>query len=217
MVRAQMMLFKRLFSLAPKYGSKISLEIVGKDSNIALLKLNDPRTLNKLSSYVIEELIQKLGVVEKDKSIQLVMLTGNGRAFSQGADILEMVHYTYEDVKKMDFPKAWYAISQFKKPKISAVNGFCFGGGFEISMMFDAIIGSKKAVFSLPEIKIGTIPGCGGTQRLPRLVGKSLAMELILTGDRLSATEALEAKVISKIVEPEDFIAFGESYIQNNI
>merc|ERR1719150_1366508 len=160
-------------------------------SGVAVLTLNRPRALNPLSDGLMTALIQKLTEVDKDDNLRAVVVTGSGKAFAAGADIKEMnSRSTYAEVRRIDMLAHWSGVSNIRKPIIAAVNGFALGGGCELAMSCDIIIASAEAKFGQPEIKLGTIPGVGGTQRLLKAVGKSRAMELILTGDMITAEEA---------------------------
>lgn len=162
-----------------------------KPSAVAVLTLNRPKALNALSDPLMQELVERLQELDKDDSIRAAVITGTGKAFAAGADIKEMgSRVSYPEVRQCNMLAHWSGVSNFRKPIIAAVNGFALGGGCELAMSCDIIIASAEAKFGQPEIKLGTIPGVGGTQRLIRAVGKSRAMELILTGDIISAEEA---------------------------
>merc|ERR1719330_871597 len=162
-----------------------------KPSAVAVLTLNRPKALNALSDPLMLELVGKLRELDADDSVRAAVVTGTGKAFAAGADIKEMgSREGYSDVRHGNMLAHWSGVSDFRKPIIAAVNGFALGGGCELAMSCDIIIASAEAKFGQPEIKLGTIPGVGGTQRLIRAVGKSRAMELILTGDMVSAEEA---------------------------
>lgn len=168
---------------------------------VALLTLNRPKALNSLSDALMSELVAKLKEVDADDGLRVAVVTGTGKAFAAGADIKEMCsRATYSEVRHCNMLAHWSGISQIRKPVIAAVNGFALGGGCELAMSCDIIIASEDAKFGQPEIKLGTIPGVGGTQRLLRAVGKSKAMELVLTGEMLTAEEAERVGLISKVV-----------------
>merc|ERR1719330_1943443 len=162
-----------------------------KPSAVAVLTLNRPKALNALSDGLMSALVGKLQELDADDSVRAAVVTGTGKAFAAGADIKEMGSRAgYPDVRQCNMLAHWSGVSNFRKPIIAAVNGFALGGGCELAMSCDIIIASAEAKFGQPEIKLGTIPGVGGTQRLIRAVGKSRAMELILTGDMVTAEEA---------------------------
>merc|ERR1719350_113648 len=182
----------RIFGGHRAFSSSGDLVLVEKKpSAVAVLTLNRPKALNALSDGLMFELVQKLQDLESDDTIRAAVVTGTGKAFAAGADIKKMGSRAgYSDVRQCNMLEHWSGVSSFRKPIIAAVNGFALGGGCELAMSCDIIIASAEAKFGQPEIKLGTIPGVGGTQRLIRAVGKSRAMELILTGDVISAEEA---------------------------
>jgi enoyl-CoA hydratase len=157
-----------------------------------------------LNARLCGELVAALEAFEKDAGIGCVVLTGAGRAFAAGADIKEMAPQSYMDVYKADLFAAFeHGVSSFRKPIVAAVNGFALGGGCELAMLCDFIIASEAAKFGQPEINLGVMPGIGGTQRLTRLVGKSKAMDMCLTGRMMDATEAERAGLVSRVVPAE--------------
>ncbi|KAM8782174.1 enoyl-CoA hydratase, mitochondrial [Rhynchonycteris naso] len=184
----------------------IITEKKGKDGNVGFIQLNRPKALNALCDGLFLELNQALENFEKDPAVRAIVLTGGEKAFAAGADIKEMQNRTFQDCYTGQFLSSWDKVCQVKKPIIAAVNGFALGGGCELAMMCDIIYAGEKAQFAQPEILLGTIPGMGGTQRLTRAVGKSLAMEMVLTGDRISAQEAKEAGLVSKIFPVEKLV-----------
>lgn len=173
---------------------------------MGLIQLNRPKALNALCDGLIEELNQALKTFEEDTGVGAIVLTGGDKAFAAGADIKEMQNLSFQDCYSNKFLKHWDYLTQMKKPVIAAVNGYAFGGGCELAMMCDIIYAGEKAQFAQPEILLGTIPGAGGTQRLTRAVGKSLAMEMVLTGDRISAQDAKQAGLVSKIFPVETLV-----------
>jgi enoyl-CoA hydratase len=174
---------------------------------VGLITLNRPDALNALCAALIEELGEALDGFESDDAIGAIVLTGSEKAFAAGADIKEMSEKTYMDVYKQDFiTKGWERVAQCRKPVIAAVAGYALGGGCEIAMMCDFIIAAETAKFGQPEIKLGTIPGSGGTQRLTRFVGKSKAMEMVLTGRMMDAEEAERSGLVSRIVAADDLV-----------
>jgi enoyl-CoA hydratase len=174
--------------------------IVETHGRVGLIKLNRPQALNALNVALIDELNVALGLFEKDLAIGALVLTGSEKAFAAGADVKEMRGKTYMDAYLDDFITSWETISRLRKPIIAAVSGFALGGGCEIAMMCDFILASDTAKFGQPEIKLGTIPGSGGTQRLTRFVGKAKAMEMCLTGRMMDAAEAERAGLVSRII-----------------
>ena len=181
--------------------------IVTNHGKVALITLNRPKALNALSPDLTRELGDALDVLEADNATAAVVLTGNEKAFAAGADIKVMKDWSYMDVYKSDFITAtWERITKFRKPTIAAVAGYALGGGCELAMMCDFIIAADNAKFGQPEITIGTIPGAGGTQRLTRLVGKSKAMEMVLTGRIMDATDAERAGLVTRIVPLDELI-----------
>jgi len=174
-----------------------------KLDNVGLITLNRPKALNSLCAQLIDELTTCLSEYDSDPSVKAMVLTGSKKAFAAGADIKEMSVKDNVTTYKENFITSWDKIAQTRKPLIAAVNGYALGGGCEVAMMCDIILAGDKAQFGQPEIKLGTIPGAGGTQRLVRAIGKSRAMELVLTGDFISAEEACQKGLVSRIV-PED-------------
>ena len=169
-----------------------------------LITLNRPKQLNALNDELMDELGAALQTFDDDAGIGCIVLTGNQKAFAAGADISAMAQYSYMDVYKRNFiTRNWETIRQIRKPVIGAVAGFALGGGCELAMMCDFIIAADDAKFGQPEIKLGIIPGAGGTQRLPRAVGKAKAMEMALTGRLMDATEAERAGLVSRVVSLE--------------
>jgi enoyl-CoA hydratase len=173
---------------------------------IALIRLNRPKELNALNLQLMGELRDALKELDNNDEVRVIILTGNERAFAAGADIKEMAGRTTVDMMKIDQFSTWDQIKRTKKPLIAAVSGFALGGGCELVMTCDMIIASESAQFGQPEIKIGVMPGAGGTQRLTRAVGKALAMEMVLTGRFINAEEALRAGLINKIVPTETYL-----------
>ncbi|KAF8678054.1 enoyl-CoA hydratase isomerase family [Rhizoctonia solani] len=169
--------------------------------NVTLLTLNRPKALNALSTPLFEEINEVLDQVEKDEEVGALVVTGSEKAFAAGADIKEMKDKQFTDVYKTNFLGDWTRITSFPKPVIAAVSGFALGGGCELAMMCDIILASPTARFGQPEIKLGVIPGAGGTQRLTHAIGKSRAMELVLTGRMITAQEAEKWGLVSRIIE----------------
>ena len=168
---------------------------------VGVITLNRPKQLNALSPDLMVELGAALAHFDADAAIGCIIITGSEKAFAAGADIGAMATYSFADVYKNDYiTKNWETIRGIRKPVIAAVSGFALGGGCELAMMCDFIIAADNARFGQPEIKLGIIPGAGGTQRLPRSVGKSKAMDLVLTGRMMNADEAERAGLVSRIV-----------------
>ena len=168
---------------------------------VAIITLNRPKQLNALSEQLMTELGTALKAFDADANIGCMIITGSEKAFAAGADIGAMASYGFADVYKNDYiTKNWETIRSIRKPVIAAVSGFALGGGCELAMMCDFIIAADNARFGQPEIKLGIIPGAGGTQRLPRAVGKSKAMDLALTGRMMDAVEAERAGLVSRVV-----------------
>ena len=190
----------------------IRTEVRGR---VGIIRLDRPKALNALCADLVRELGLALDAFEDDAGIGCMILTGSERAFAAGADIKEMKDKTYQDVFLQDFiTVGWEKVSRVRKPIIAAVAGFALGGGCEMAMMCDFIIAADNAKFGQPEIMLGTIPGAGGTQRLPRFIGKSKAMDLVLTGRMMDAAEAERCGLVSRVVPlaqlMEDAIATAE-------
>jgi len=173
---------------------------------IALIQLNRPKELNALNPQLMGEVRDALLQLDKNENVKVIIITGNDQAFAAGADIKQMADKTAIDMHIMDQFSTWDQIRKTKKPIIAAVSGFALGGGCEFVMTCDMVIASETAKFGQPEIKIGTIPGAGGTQRLTKAVGKAKAMELILTGRFLSAQEAHFYGLVNKVVPLEMYL-----------
>ena len=180
--------------------------IVETHGRVGLIRLNRPQALNALSSPLFEDLNKALEAFEADPEIGAMVLTGSEKAFAAGADIKEMQDKSFADVFLGDFASRWENVSRTRKPVIAAVAGFALGGGCELAMMCDFILAADTARFGQPEIKLGVIPGVGGTQRLTRFVGKSKAMEMILTGRMMDAAEAERSGLVSRVVPAASLI-----------
>jgi enoyl-CoA hydratase len=168
---------------------------------VGLITLNRPKQLNALNDALMNELGEALAAFEKDDAIGAIVLTGSEKAFAAGADIGAMKDWSYMDVYKSEYiTRNWERIRKLRKPVIAAVAGFALGGGCEVALACDIVIAADTAKFGQPEIKLGVIPGAGGTQRLPRAVGKAKAMDLILTGRMMDAAEAERAGLVSRVV-----------------
>ncbi len=174
----------------------------------ALIRLNRPQQLNALNDTLMDELGAALAGFDRDDGIGCIVITGSDKAFAAGADIGAMATKTYMDAYKGDFiTRNWETIRQVRKPVIAAVAGFALGGGCELAMMCDIVIAADSARFGQPEIKLGIIPGAGGTQRLPRAVGKAKAMDLVLTARMMDAAEAERAGLVSRVVPADKLLA----------
>ncbi len=171
--------------------------------HIALIQLNRPKELNALNLQLMGEVRDALKALDANDDVRVIIITGNERAFAAGADIKQMSGKNAIDMLKIDQFTTWDQIKKTKKPIIAAVSGFALGGGCELVMHCDCVVASETAQFGQPEIKIGVMPGAGGTQRLPSAVGKALAMEMVLTGEFIGAERALQAGLINKIVPVE--------------
>lgn len=181
--------------------------LVKTEGNVGIITLNRPGSLNALCADLIRELANAVDDFEADKEIGCIVLTGSAKAFAAGADIREMQGFDYMDVYTRDFiSDGWERLAQCRKPTIAAVAGFALGGGCEIAMMCDMIIAADTARFGQPEIKLGTLPGAGGTQRLTRAVGKARAMDLCLTGRMMDAEEASKAGLVARVVDSDKLL-----------
>ena len=177
-----------------------------KENNVGVLQLNRPNVLNALSFELLSELVNGLEEFDRDEEVRVIILTGTGRAFAAGADLAEMSKLTPVDLILGRRFELWDRIRKISKPIIAAVGGYCLGGGNELAMTCDIIIASEAATFGQPEVNVGIIPGAGGTQRLPRVVGKYKAMEMILTGKSISADEAYRVGLVNRVVPAESLM-----------
>ena len=177
------------------------IEVRTEAEKVGVITLNRPKQLNALNGQLMDELGQALKAFDADEAIGCIILTGSEKAFAAGADITAMAKFTFADAYKGVFiTRNWETIRTIRKPVIAAVSGFALGGGCELAMMCDFIIAADNAKFGQPEIKLGVIPGAGGTQRLPRAVGKSKAMDMCLTGRMMDAAEAERSGLVSRVV-----------------
>jgi enoyl-CoA hydratase len=175
--------------------------LIERHGRIGLITLNRPKAMNALCDALTREMTAVLDAFETDEGIGAIILTGSDRAFAAGADIKEMKDKTFADCYREDFITAtWERVPRCRKPVIAAVAGYALGGGCELAMMCDMIIAAETAKFGQPEITLGVLPGAGGTQRLTRIVGKPLAMDMCLTGRMISADEALRAGLVARVV-----------------
>ena len=185
-------------------GTEYSNILVERRDAVGIVTLNRPQALNALNAALIAELGAAFDELESDPAIGAIVLTGNDKAFAAGADIKEMADKTYMQAYAEDFiPQGWERVAQCRKPVVAAVGGVALGGGCEVAMMCDIVIASETARFGQPEINLGTMPGAGGTQRLPRFIGKAKAMDLCLTGRMMDASEAERAGLVSRVVAPD--------------
>lgn len=176
-------------------------------AGVTLIRLNRPEALNALNTQLLGELSQALDAAEADEAVRCVVLTGSEKAFAAGADIKEMSDKTYAQMFSMDFfTPAARRLEQFRKPVIAAVAGYALGGGCELAMLCDFIIAAETAKFGQPEINLGVMPGIGGTQRLTRFVGKSKAMDMMLTARMMDAAEAERAGLVSRVVAADKLL-----------
>jgi enoyl-CoA hydratase len=178
-----------------------------QDGAVAVITLNRPKVLNALNLDLVRELEHAVQKFDADASVHVMVVTGSEKAFAAGADIAAMAEYTYGHAYGQNYiTQHWEAIRHSRKPVIAAVAGYALGGGCEMAMMCDLIIAADTAKFGQPEIKIGTIPGAGGTQRMPRFIGKSKAMLMCLTGRMMTAAEAETAGLVAKVVPADKLL-----------
>ena len=185
--------------------------IVETDGPVTLIRLNRPEALNALNNTLMTELTAALDAAEADPDIRAMIITGSDRAFAAGADIKEMAGKSYAEVFTEDFiTRNWERVTTCRKPVIAAVAGFALGGGCELAMMCDFIIAADNARFGQPEINLGVSPGAGGTQRLTRFIGKSKAMDMVLTARMMDAAEAERSGLVSRVVPLADLITMAK-------
>ena len=181
--------------------------LVETRDRVGLIRLNRPKAMNALNDALMDELGAALRALDSDDEIAAIVITGSDKAFAAGADIAAMKDWSYMDVFKSDYiTRNWEELKRTRKPVIAAVAGYALGGGCELAMMCDIIIASDNARFGQPEIKLGVIPGAGGTQRLPRAVGKAKAMDLVLTGRMMDAQEAERAGLVARVVAADKLL-----------
>ncbi|WAZ26354.1 enoyl-CoA hydratase [Streptomyces cinnabarinus] len=181
--------------------------LVERKGRTALITLNRPRALNALNLQVMHEIVAATEALDRDHEVGCIVLTGSDRAFAAGADIKEMRPRDYMDMYLSDWFTAWDRIGGLRTPTVAAVAGYALGGGCELAMLCDILLAADTAVFGQPEIKLGVIPGIGGSQRLTRAVGKAKAMELCLTGRTMDAAEAERAGLVSRVVPADRLLA----------
>src|SRR6266498_4486039 len=180
--------------------------IVERRGRVGIVRLNRPQALNALNVTLMDELLGAVEAFDADAGVGCILITGSDKAFAAGADIKEMADKAYIDIFRADYTADYERLTRVRKPVIAAVAGYALGGGCEMAMMCDFIIAADTAKFGQPEITLGTIPGAGGTQRLPRFVGKSKAMDLVLTGRMMDAAEAERAGLVSRVVPADKLI-----------
>jgi len=180
--------------------------LVQIDDRVGLIRLNRPQQLNALNAQIMEEVATALEEFDRDPGVGCIVVAGSERAFAAGADIKEMAGASAVDMLTRDAIGRWDRIRKIRKPIVAAVSGWCLGGGCEMAMACDIIVASESAQFGQPEINIGVMPGAGGTQRLARAIGKSKAMEMVLTGRYLPAREAEQAGLVSRVVPVEVYL-----------
>ena len=177
--------------------------VVSRNARVATITLNRPEALNALNIALMQEVVGAVRDCDQDPGISVMVITGSEKAFAAGADIKEMMSNDYAEVLAADWFSEWDALARVRKPLIAAVAGYALGGGCELAMMCDLIIAADTAKFGQPEIKLGVIPGIGGSQRLTRAIGKSKAMDLILTGRTIDAIEAERTGLVARVVTAE--------------
>ncbi len=181
--------------------TKFETLILEREDGYAIVRLNRPEALNAFNNQLMDELTECIEALDLDDDVRCIIVTGSEKAFAAGADIKEMIDHDYASAYREDFiTRNWEAISRARTPTIAAVAGYALGGGCELAMMCDFIIAAENAKFGQPEITLGVSPGAGGTQRLPRAVGKAKAMDMILTARRMDAAEAERAGLVSRVV-----------------
>lgn len=180
--------------------------VVDRRGRVAVITLNRPQALNALNTELADELLQAARELDRDEQIGAIVLTGSDRAFAAGADIKEMAEQGFAQMYSSDFFWQWDELAKVRTPLVAAVAGHALGGGCELAMIADVLIAGENAKFGQPEIKLGVIPGMGGTQRLTRAIGKAKAMEMILTGRIMTAVQAESAGLVARVVPTEDLL-----------
>jgi enoyl-CoA hydratase len=182
------------------------IQVEQKESGVGLIRLHRPKAMNALSDALFQDLIHAATALDQDDSVGCLVLTGSTKAFAAGADIAEMKDRTFDYTYKKNMFAEWADFTRVSKPVIAAVNGYALGGGCELAMMCDFILAGSKAKFGQPEINLGVIPGAGGTQRLVRAIGKSKAMQMVLTGDMIDAEAAERAGLVAGVYPAEELV-----------
>ena len=190
----------------PQTTAEPEMILVERRDRVGLITLNRPKQLNALNSQLARETLTALKEFDADPKIGAIVITGSSRAFAAGADIEEMAEKSFTEFYMDDFLSPWDEVSSISKPIIAAVGGFALGGGCELALLCDFIIASEDAQFGNPEIKLGILPGIGGSQRLTRSVGKALAMDLVLTGRNIDAQEAKQVGIVARVVAAKDLM-----------
>lgn len=180
--------------------------IVSSEARVGRIQLNRPKALNALNAEMMDEIVTAAGEFDADPDIGAILLTGSEKAFAAGADIKEMAEQGYAEMYAADWFRRWDDMTRLRTPMVAGVTGYALGGGCELAMMADIIIAGEGAKFGQPEINLGIIPGMGGTQRLTRAVGKAKAMDMILTGRHIDASEAERIGLVSRVVSDEQTI-----------
>ena len=180
--------------------------LIERDGRVAIARLNRPEALNALNAAIMYEMGEKLSALDGDPGVGCIVITGSDKAFAAGADIKEMQDKSFSEMFVQDFFAGWDRIAKIRTPKIAAVAGYALGGCCELALMCDTIFAADTAKFGQPEIKLGVIPGMGGSQRLTKLIGKSKAMDLILTGRMMDAAEAERCGLVSRVVPAADLM-----------
>ncbi|HEY7035986.1 MAG TPA: enoyl-CoA hydratase-related protein [Thermomicrobiales bacterium] len=190
----------------PPTGAPENHLLTSREGHVALVRINRPRVRNALNQALLADLVATLEGLDQEAEVRVIVLTGDERAFAAGADIAEMVDASAVDMEVRPRLARWDRLRRIRKPLIAAVAGYALGGGNELAMLCDLIVAAETARFGQPEINLGIIPGAGGTQRLVRAIGKARAMELVLTGRMMTADEAFEAGLITKVVPTELYL-----------
>ena len=181
--------------------------LVERDGRVGIVTLNRPQALNALNSQVMAEVTAAAAELDDDPGVGAIIITGSAKAFAAGADIKEMANLSFAEVFAADYFATWNKLAAVRTPTIAAVAGFALGGGCELAMMCDLLIAADTAKFGQPEIKLGVLPGMGGSQRLTRAIGKAKAMDLILTGRTIDAAEAERSGLVSRVVPADDLLS----------
>ena len=184
------------------------------DENIMLITLNRPKALNALNRQLADEMLSALRIADNNREIGCIIITGSEKAFAAGADIKEMQQNSFTEMYDLDWFSQWDQLSQIRTPIIAAVSGFALGGGCELALMCDFVLASETAKFGQPEISLGIMPGIGGSQRLTRIIGKSKAMEMCLTGRFMDAQEAEKAGLVARIIPQETLLEDAKNTAQ---
>ena len=179
---------------------------IERNGRVAIIRLNRPKALNAINSEMMQQMIAAMQELDRDPKVGCFVITGSERAFAAGADIKELASKTYTEMLREDYFRGWDTFTALRTPKIAAVSGYALGGGCELAMMCDMIFAADTAKFGQPEIKLGLIPGMGGSQRLTKLVGKAKAMDLILTGRMMDAEEAERAGLVARVIPADQLM-----------